>query len=411
MFFELLRVGLGAIRAHKFRAALTVLSITIGAFSIVLMSSLARSGIATLTRGVEDVGGARMVVFFPRAPERAERKRSSYTRGLTATDAGHLRLRVPHVDRVEIHAHMGPREARVAGAASAAPAPRRVDLVGGGPDFLGAFGIKLAVGRNLDLEDLRARARVAVIGQGAAQALFPSPEAALGQIVRLDMDSYRVIGVAQRVKRFGVRFGFDWNDFAVTPITSASSAAPAVVLLLTDDVRNNDLVKRIAVGILRDRHHGVDDFEAFDFGEVVEKFGEVFRIMQLIVGFISGLALVVGGIGVMNILLVSVSERVREIGVRKAVGAADTAISAQFLFESVLLSALGGLAGAAAGVAAAVAAGRIIGAREEAWVPLVAGEAVAGSLLVSMLVGVVFGLVPARRAGRLQVVDCLRAAG
>jgi putative ABC transport system permease protein len=113
----------------------------------------------------------------------------------------------------------------------------------------------------------------------------------------------------------------------------------------------------------------------------------------------------------MNILLVSVSERVREIGIRKAMGAADRMIGLQFLLESALLSGLGGLVGTACGVGGAVAAGLIIARKEEAWVSTVASEAVVGALALSVVVGLIFGIMPARRASRLQVVECLRAAG
>ncbi len=406
MFIELLRIGIGAITAHKFRSALTVLSITIGAFSIVLMSSLARSGIVTLARGIEDLGGARMVVFFPKAPEKAERKLSSYARGITLSDVEALRGRVPHVRYFEMHANLGDRDVRFEG-----QTPKRADLVGGNSDFLPAFAMQLAAGRSVGNEDLLGRRRVAVLGNGVALALFPSAQEALGRIVRVGVESYRVVGVTAKVKRFGVKLGFDWNDFVLVPVTATAGVQAGSLLLVTDDVKSNEIAKRIASVILADRHNKVDDFQAFDFGILTEKFSAVFRIMQVIVAFIASVALLVGGIGVMNILLVSVSERVREIGIRKAMGASDGAIGAQFLFESALLSGLGGLTGTLMGCGAAVVAGIIIARKQEVWVSVIAPEAVVGALAASILIGVFFGLVPARKAGRLQVVDCLRAAG
>src|SRR5438045_503437 len=124
MWFEILKVGFGAIRAHKFRAALTVLSITIGAFSIVLMASLAKSGIATLSRGIEEVGGARMVVFFSKPPEKSERKLASYTHGLLLGDLEALRERVPHGRYFDMHVPTGEREVRFEGGET-----KRADLV------------------------------------------------------------------------------------------------------------------------------------------------------------------------------------------------------------------------------------------------------------------------------------------
>jgi putative ABC transport system permease protein len=347
-----------------------------------------------------------MVVFFPKAPEKAERKLSSYARGITLSDVESLRGRVPHVRYFEMHSNLGDRDVRFEG-----QTPKRADLVGGNSDFLPAFAMRLAAGRSVGDEDLLGRRRVAVLGNGVALALFSSAEEALGRIVRVGVESYRVVGVTAKVKRFGVHLGFDWNDFVLVPVTAAAGVQAGSLLLVTDDVKSNEIAKRVASVILADRHNRVDDFQAFDFGILTEKFGAVFRIMQVIVAFIASVALLVGGIGVMNILLVSVSERVREIGIRKAMGASDGAIGAQFLFESALLSGLGGLTGTAMGSGAAVVAGIIIARKQEVWVSVIAPEAVVGALAASILIGVFFGLVPARKAGRLQVVDCLRAAG
>jgi putative ABC transport system permease protein len=143
----------------------------------------------------------------------------------------------------------------------------------------------------------------------------------------------------------------------------------------------------------------------------MEKMEAVFSVMHLIAGLIAGVALLAGGIGVMNILLVSVSERVREIGVRKALGAPDRAIGLQFLFESALLSGLGGLLGVALGCAGVVASGPLIRMKAEAWVAVISIGASTGALIASLLIGIFFGLVPARKASRLLVVDCLRANG
>jgi putative ABC transport system permease protein len=408
MWPEILLVGLDALRAHKFRAALTVLSITIGAFSIVMMASLARSGVATISRGIEEVGGARMVIFFSKPAEKAERKLSSYSHGLVLADLEALRERVPHGRFFDMHQSAGEREVRAGGAAT-----KNADLVAGTQDFLGAFSMKLVAGRNLDAADLSGRRRVAVIGDGVWRALFPSAEAALGRVVRAGTDSFRVVGVVDKVKRFGVRFGFDWNDFLLVPITPGPSgqASSGNLLVVTDDAASNDMAKRVAATILQARHRGVDDFQVFDFAVALETFYSVFRIMQVIVAFIAGIALVVGGIGVMNILLVSVSERVREIGIRKAMGAADGIVGLQFLIESALLSGLGGLAGAVGGAGAVTVVGALIRRQAEAWISVIASEAVVGSVVVSIVIGVVFGIMPARRAARLQVVECLRAAG
>ncbi len=410
LFYEFLRVGWTVLRIHKFRSALTLLSIAIGTFSIVLMSSLATSGTTTLTRGLEDIGGARMVIVFPKAPEGSARKRASMSRGIVLDDVDALRGRVPHVRSFGMMSEMGDREVRSEGRV-VGKAPARTDLVAGNEEFLSAFGMKITAGRNIDRQDLDGGRRVTVIGHTLAKNLFDKPEDAIGRPIRLGSESFRVVGVIAHVKRFGVRLGWDWNDFALTPITAFGRRTPGAVVLVTTGSEHNDIAKRIAAAILRDRHHGVDDFEAFDFGVLMEKLGDVFRIMHLIAGLIASIALLAGGIGVMNILLVSVSERVREIGVRKAIGAPDRAIGLQFLFESALLSGLGGVVGAVLGCIGAIASGPLIRMKAEPWVAVISVGAVVAALIASFLIGIFFGLVPARKASRLQVVDCLRAAG
>jgi putative ABC transport system permease protein len=404
LFFEFLRVGWTVIALHKFRSALTLLSIAIGTFSVVLMSSLAASGTTTLQKGLEDLGGARMVILFPKDPEKAERKRTSYTRGLTLADAEALRGRIPHVLALGMMKRGGHQEVEREGMGA------RADLMGVNQDFLAAFTMRLAAGRNVDAQDLAGGSRVVILGHGVADKLFASPAAALGQVVRVAGAGYRVIGVVDQVKRLG-RFGFDWNDFAAIPITTLVPRPSGELIMVTDGAAHNDLAKRLAVALLRDRHNQVDDFQAFDFAVFMDKLGEVFRIMHIIAGLIAGVALLAGGIGVMNILLVSVSERVREIGVRKAIGAADSAIGLQFLFESALLSSLGGIVGAGAGAIVALASGPLIRLQAEAWVAVVSGGAVVAAVVSSLLIGLGFGLVPARKASRLMVVECLRAAG
>jgi putative ABC transport system permease protein len=421
MFWEFLRVGWTVIGMHKFRSALTLLSIAIGTFSIVLMASLAASATATISQGLEDLGGARMIIFFPQRPEKAEKKGASYSRGLTVDDADALRGRIPYVRYYEVHRTLGDREVSDAsqqGLAGAPPVRKSGDLVAANQDFFDAFGMTIAAGRALHPDDLVGRRRVVVLGHGVAQALFPTPEAALGRVVRAGTDSFRVIGVTAKLTRLGMTLDFDWNNFLAVPLTIGMTAdSQTAMLLVTEGVQYNDAVKRLAAAIISDRHNHVDDFKVFDFGVVMEKFYGVFRIMQLIAGLIASVALLVGGMGVMNILLVSVSERVREIGIRKAIGASDQAVGMQFLFESALLSGLGGVVGAALGSAGVFIAGMIINAQGDAgdgpgpWISVVSHPALVAALVSSVLIGVFFGLVPARKAGKLQVVDCLRAAG
>jgi putative ABC transport system permease protein len=176
----------------------------------------------------------------------------------------------------------------------------------------------------------------------------------------------------------------------------------------TNDQQHNDIVKRIANALLVERHHGVDDYMIFDMAGLMVKFTSFFAVMQTIVGFIAGIALLVGGVGVMNMMLVSVSERVREIGIRKAIGANPRDISRQFLLEAIVLAGTGGLIGVLGGIGMSIGASALIRHFKPSWVTVIAHGAVISALSVSVGVGLVFGYFPARRAAKLDAITAIR---
>ncbi len=395
-----------ALRAHVFRSFLTVLSITIGTFAIVLMSSLAESGLATIRFGIEDLGGARLLLVAPRPPERAESKQGSYERGLSRRDREHLATALPHVAVQSTFTSLGTRDIT-----SDTEETARTDLVAGDARFFEAFRMRLARGRLFTEEEDRQHARVCVAGRKLAKKLFRDDP--LGHKVTIGGVRCRIVGELEDNERFGVGLGFDWVDLLVVPLETAADGLPevrqnAAILVKTDDARHNEPVKRIANAVLEDRHHGVDDFTFYDFSSIMDKFSAVFAIMEAIVGLVAGVALLIGGIGVMNMMLVSVSERVREIGIRKALGATPADIRAQFLVEALLLSATGGALGVALGALAAVGATALIHSLLPAWMGGVSRVAAAVALLVSLGIGVFFGYFPARRAGRLDPTEAMR---
>lgn len=401
-----LGIAARALRAHVFRSFLTVLSIAIGTFAIVLMSSLAESGLVTIRFGIEDLGGARLLAVTPKDPERAEVKQASYERGFTRRDREHLAAVLPHVVVQSACAPLGTQDIT-----TDTDETTRTDLVAGDARFFEAFRMRLARGRLFTDEEDRQHARVCVAGRTLAKKLFAGDP--IGQKVTIGGIRCRIVGELLDNPRFGVALGFDWVDLLVVPLETATDAGPEArrstsILFKTEDVRDNDQVKRVINAVLTDRHHGVDDFTLYDFSSVMNKFTAIFAVMEVIVGLIAGVALLIGGIGMMNIMLVSVSERVREIGIRKALGASPADIRTQFLVEALLLSALGGSSGVAAGALAAAGATAVIHGLLPVWTGGVSHTAAAVALLVSVGIGAVFGYFPARRAGRLDPTEAMR---
>ena len=406
MWLGYLAIAAKALSGHKLRSLLTVLSITIGAFAIVLMSSLAESGLTTLSRGIEELGGARLILLIPKSPERAEDKAGMYESGFRRRDMDRLFEGVPHIDEATMYASLGTRDV-----SSDQGKQDRTDLVAGDSRFFDAFRMRVGHGRAFSEEENLRRARVCVVGHKLGAKLWRGDP--IGRSITMGALRCRVIGVLADNDRFGVGFGFNWVDLLIVPLEAAADVEPSarvqsVIVAKTDDARANDPVKRILNSRLLLRHQGVDDFSILDFSTIMTKFEAVFTIMEAIVGLVAGIALVIGGVGVMNMMLVSVSERVREIGIRKALGAAPFDISAQFLSEAVLLSGFGGFLGTLGGAVGAALASALIHNFLPTWVGVVSTAAVITAMVVSLGVGVGFGWLPARRAGRLDPIVAIR---
>lgn len=401
------RIALRALGAHRFRSFLTTVSILIGGFSIVLMSSLASSGLATLSRGIEDLGGARLVFLGAKNPERAQRKTASYGGGMTIKDREALFAAVPHVVGRTMYVTMGKIAVSADGNHFA-----KVSMVATDGRFLDTYRMNLAKGRGFSDEESRNQAKVCVVGHKTAVRMFDGD--AVGKwLVRYGGLRCRIVGQLANEDHLGIHMGFDWLDLVVWPMGTIGAWTPEVlkgaeILFKTDDVRSNEIVKRVANSILVERHNGVDDFEIFDLAGMMEKWHQTIGIMESIVGFIAGIALLVGGIGVMNMMLVSVSERVREIGIRKALGATPADIGRQFVVEAMLLSGFGGGLGAALGMGGTVLGGILIHHFKPSWQTHISEPAVTVAVVSAVLIGLLFGYWPAKSASRLDPVTAIR---
>jgi putative ABC transport system permease protein len=398
---EMLRVAWDEVKAHALRSSVTLVSVGSAVAAVIFLGSLARSGTASLKRGIEDIGGARLVAVFPKT---SDRTRKGFGRPLSFEDAQVIRNRVAHVEQVAAIVPLGQRLVRLGNGA-----PKAADVLAGNTDMLSAFRMPLVAGRDLSQEDLERQQPVAILGRDVWSALFDSAADAIGKTVRIGPRAYRVVGAVDQIKRFGAGLGFDWNAFALVPAT-LSAQPPRALLILTEGVAFHTDVLSATQHLLDALHGYADDVEVFDFGKMVESFFAVFRILEWVVALLAGIALVVAAFGIVNAQLASLRQRIVDYGIRLALGAPRTALGFQMLFESTLLSGSGAAAGVGPGIGAAWLAGVLISRSHPGWVPVLAYDMAVGATVAAVLVGAFAGLLPARKAVRLNVVECLRAA-
>jgi putative ABC transport system permease protein len=398
------------LRGNAFRTLLTMLSVTIGAFSIVVMLSLAESGQKTLSRAIEEIGGMRMVLWIPsEGRQLTERERSIYDRGFTDRDIETLR-EIPYVAAVSSESTYGSEEIW-----ETADNRAKADICGVREGLLEILNWEAEFGRGITAEDNAQKQRVAVLTRPLADSLYPGVSTAqvLGRTVLVGRKPYRVVGVLEKRDMMGIHFGFSWETTVFIPQVTAEKRdgrpeeARFFVGLSEDPEKNASLVK-MANAALLNNHRGVEDFKSIDFSSFLKQFYTFFLILNLIVALIAGISLFAGGIGVMNIMLVSITERVREIGVRRAVGASRFAILSQFLIEASTLTLAGGLLGVGIALGVTLGANALILNFVESWVGTISLLGVALSLGSTAGIGLVFGALPAWRAARLDIVECLR---
>jgi len=285
--------------------------------------------------------------------------------------------------------------------------------VGVTPEYAAVQNWQVDQGRFLDAQDVASRAKVAVLGSSVAEDLFGNGLVnPIGKTIKINRQNYQVVGV---LKSKGAT-GFQNQDERVfVPLTTAQvrfgGAGNDTVHAINLQVASADkmgLAQAEVRAILRARHgltaSQEDDFTVFNQTQIVEMVEQTTQTFTVLLGSIAAVSLVVGGIGIMNIMLVSVTERTREIGIRKAVGARRRDILGQFLLEAVVLSVVGGLVGILAGYGAAQVISPLLGLRRA----LVTAESVILALAVSIGVGLFFGIYPANRAARLNPIEALR---
>ncbi|MDX9867110.1 MAG: ABC transporter permease [Kiritimatiellia bacterium] len=401
----ILKVALRAIFRNKTRSLLTALGIIVGIAAVIAVVAIGQGAQAMMVREISSIGNNIIMVFPGSRTQGGVHGGSGSSQTLTAGDGdavtrdlGHLVRAVTPVVRTgaQVIWQENNWSTQIQGVSTAFPEVR---------NWTAEDGVFFTEA------DQRSGARVCVLGGTVVDNLFPDG-APVGQTIRIRNMPFQVLGVMAR--KGSNTMGHDQDDVILVPFTT-------VKRVLQNSIFNNVNMLMVSLhsleeiaqakaeigALLRQRHklapHAPDDFSTLDMTEITHTIGSMTKLMTLLLTVVASISLLVGGIGIMNIMLVSVTERTREIGLRMAVGATPSDILLQFIAEAVVLSTVGGLIGVLTGALGA----RLVGSVQQ-WPILVTESSVGVAFLFSGAVGVFFGFYPALRASRLNPIDCLR---
>ena len=398
--------ALESLSGNKLRSGLTVLGIVIGVAAVIAMLAVGRGAEASITGSISGIGTNLLFVF---RGDQGDNVRNP--KPLTVSDAEALRDQLAAPDIAAVAPALQGDALVSFGGEKTSP-----QLFGVTPEYFQVRNLNLAEGEPITEEHMLGRASVVLLGPEVAENLFGHADGVTGETVRIEGQPFRVIGVLE--SKGGGAFGSEDNQVLV-PFTTAQtrlirrSTSDRVDIIFVQAASGDVVTKTTEeiAQILRTRHRtavGADDFTIFSQQDLLTTFQSITGILTIFLGGIAGISLLVGGIGIMNIMLVSVTERTREIGLRKALGARKRDILIQFLTESSLLSLIGGIIGILFGWLISFAVGRIAAASGTAFTPLVGLDAVALATIFSAIVGLFFGIYPANRAAGLEPVEALR---
>jgi putative ABC transport system permease protein len=400
-----LLISLESLTANKLRSALTVLGIVIGVGAVIAMLAIGRGAQNTITGSIEGIGTNLLFVI------RGGEEDVLNSKPLTLDDVEALSdvFQAPSVIGVAPIVQGGAE-------VSAQGETTTTTLDGVTPNYEWVRNATIAEGEFVNDSHLLSRSAVVILGTAVADDLFGRHDGLVGESVRIEGQPFRVIGVL--VEKGGSGFA-DEDNRVIVPLTTAQSRlfqrattnSVDMILVQALDADSVPQASEEVSAILRGRHRtaiGADDFTIFNQQDFLDTAQTVTGVLTIFLGGIAAISLLVGGIGIMNIMLVSVIERTREIGLRKALGARKRDILLQFLAESSMLSLTGGILGIVLGWLISVAVGAIAASADADLNPTIGADSVLLATLFSIAVGIFFGLYPANRAANLEPVEALR---
>lgn len=402
MIFAILKIALRALRRNALRTILTMLGIIIGVGAVIAMVSIGNGAKAQVEAQIASLGRNVILVLSGNV------SRGGFSFGFGS--AGTLTQGDYDAIRREIGGVAGASpEVRSSAQLAAGNQNINTQVMGVGVDYIEIRSWPVVNGDNFMEQDVRTANKVALIGSTTAQTLFGDSDP-VGQVVRVRNVPFTIVGLL--ASKGMNMMGSDQDDILLVPYTSAMKRLSGGTSFRSLNVQAESAgriaeIQEQITNLLRQRHRIAegreDDFLVRTQQEISEMATSTSVIMTWLLGVIASVSLLVGGIGIMNIMLVSVTERTREIGIRMAVGARGGDIMMQFLIEAVLLSIVGGLIGIAIGVGSS----RLVSI-QMGWVTLVSPESIIGAFLFSAVIGVFFGFYPARKAAQLDPIEALR---
>ena len=418
-FAQALIEAIESLNGNKMRSGLTVLGIVIGVAAVIAMLAVGNGAQASITGSINSIGTNLLFVFSggsdtgggPGGGPGSGMRSGNNDRPLTLADAEAISdpFAAPSVELVAPGIQGN-------GTLTYGGEKTTSTISGVTPAYLQVRNLELAEGEFVNEEHLLGRMSVVVLGPETAETIFGHADGIVGETIRIEGQPFRVIGVL--VAKGGGAFGSEDNA-AYIPFTTAQARlikrdsrdeVDVLFVQATSAESVPQAVEEIS-NILRQRHRtpiGADDFTVFTQQDFLKTFETITGVLTIFLGGIAGISLLVGGIGIMNIMLVSVTERTREIGLRKALGARKKDILLQFLTESSLLSLIGGIIGIMFGWLIAFVVGKVAAATGNDFTPIVGTDAILLSTSFSAIIGLFFGIYPASRAANLEPVEALR---
>ncbi|MBI5472800.1 MAG: ABC transporter permease [Ignavibacteriae bacterium] len=431
-FDESIRIGLAGLLAHRVRSVLTALGIIFGVAAVIAMLSIGEGARLEALEQIRLMGVNNIIIKTKElSAQTEERAKANFSPGLTALDGEAIHQVCPGIDYVIPHWEKSTF-------AQFLSEREEIKLIGTTPEFLAGFGYTISFGRFFTAEQMREQANVCVIGVDVKDALFAF-ETPIGKSIKVDDQWFSVIGVmtrqlapSKKVESLDIR---NLNIDVYIPLTTAqykmvryrSSGTGSVTFrgggvsfsnrdrtprpkmeldqmtVKLDPNARIEEVAEVVKRILARRHYGISDYEVVVPEALVQQSQKTQQIFNVVMGAIAGISLLVGGIGIMNIMLASVLERTKEIGIRRAVGATRGDVLTQFLFEALFISVVGGIIGIFIGWALTSIITLYAG-----WRTVVSVAAVILAFTVSAAVGVAFGYYPAKKAASQNPIESLR---